>query len=60
MKMRAPHVVPLSQQALTVLNQLKPITGRGSLLFPNQTTPKTCMSENTLLYALYRMGQDGR
>ena len=60
MKMRAAHIVPLSRQALTVLQQLKPITGDGRLLFPNQSRADTCMSENTMLYALYRMGYHSR
>ena len=60
MKMRAPHIVPLSRQALGVLEQLKPITGDQEYLFPNQHNPKACMSENTMLYALYRMGYHSR
>jgi Phage integrase central domain/Arm DNA-binding domain/Phage integrase family len=39
MKMRAPHIVPLSRQALAVLEQLKPITGGGRFLFPPNTSP---------------------
>lgn len=60
MKMRAPHIVPLSRQALAVLEQLKPLTGDGQYLFPNQHKPNACMSENTMLYALYRMGYHSR
>lgn len=60
MKMREPHVVPLSRQALQVLEELRPITGGGKFLFPNQQTAGGCMSENTLLYALYRMGYHTR
>lgn len=60
MKMRAAHIVPLSRQALAVLEQLKPLTGGGRLLFPNQSKPDACMSENTMLYALYRMGYHSR
>lgn len=60
MKMRAPHIVPLSRQALTVLGQLQSLTGSGRFLFPNQHKPDTGMSENTMLYALYRMGYHSR
>lgn len=60
MKMRTPHIVPLSRQALNLLEQLKPLTGHGRFLFPNQSKPQACMSENTMLYALYRMGYHSR
>jgi integrase len=60
MKMRAAHIVPLSRQALAVLAQLKPLTGDQRFLFPNQHKPDACMSENTMLYALYRMGYHSR
>jgi len=60
MKMRAAHIVPLSRQALTVLEQLKSLTGGGRYLFPNQHKPDACMSENTMIYALYRMGYHSR
>lgn len=60
MKMRAPHIVPLSRQALEALDQLKKLTGKGRFLFPNQSKSDACMSENTMLYALYRMGYHSR
>ena len=60
MKMRAPHVVPLSKQALAVLAELKSLTGSGRFLFPNQSKLTVPMSENTMLYALYRMGYHSR
>lgn len=60
MKMRAEHVVPLSVQALEVLEKLEPLTGRRRYLFPNQTKPTKPMSENTLLYAMYRLGYHSR
>lgn len=59
MKMKAPHVVPLSQQALDVLKQLKEINGAYRLVFPG-TNPARPMSKNTVLFALYRMGYRGR
>jgi len=60
MKMRAPHIVPLSTQALAVLEELKPLTGGGRLLFPSQSKLTEPMSENTMLYAIYRMGYHSR
>ena len=57
MKMRDPHIVPLSTQALEVLKQLDSVKiPNREHLFPNRNNPMKCMSENTLLYTLYRMG----
>lgn len=56
MKMRRPHVVPLSDQAISLLEELNELTGWGALLFPAQTSSKKPMSENTLNQALRRMG----
>jgi integrase len=60
MKMREQHIVPLSKQALAVLKELTPLTGYWEHVFPNQHKPKGQMSENTILYALYRMGYHGK
>lgn len=60
MKMRAPHLVPLSRQAVTVLSGLQEMNGAGRLVFPSMTSREKPMSENTILYALYRMGYHGR
>jgi integrase len=60
MKMREPHIVPLSRQSIAVLKELKPITGSWQHVFPNQHKPSGQMSENTILYALYRMGYHSR
>lgn len=60
MKMRAPHIVPLSTQALEVIAQLREVNGAGQYLFPSRSSPKKPMSENTILYALYRMGYHSR
>jgi integrase len=59
MKMRTPHIVPLSTQAIEVLELLKAITGGGELLFPGDRDPKKPMSNMTILEALKRMGYDG-
>jgi integrase len=60
MKMTNDHVVPLSRQALAVLEELQPLTGSYALVFPNQNDLSRPMSENTLLYAMYRMGYHQR
>ena len=56
MKMREQHIVPLSKQAISVLLEMRNHTGNRQFVFPNQHKPSGCMSENTLLFALYRMG----
>lgn len=60
MKMRAPHIVPLSKQALAVLEEIRTLTGSYELVFPSQNSRKKSMSENTMLYAMYDMGYHGR
>lgn len=59
MKMNTPHIVPLSRQALEVLELLKEITGTGLYLFPGDQDPKKPMSNNAILKALARMGYKG-
>lgn len=53
-----PHIVALSSQAVTILGELKPLTGRGRFLFPGARSPKRPMSENTVNAALRRLGYD--
>lgn len=60
MKMRDPHIVPLSRQAMVILNELKPISGHKEYVFPNRNKPTLFMSENTMLYAIYRLGYHSR
>jgi len=59
MKMRLEHIVPLSRQAVTVLRQLRALSGSSPNIFPSPGKG-ACMSSNTMLYALYRMGYHGR
>jgi len=56
MKMRTPHLVPLSRQALQILKELHPLTSRGTYLFPSPRTNQRPMSDNAVLSALRRMG----
>lgn len=58
MKMPAPHIVPLSSQAQALLADLRKITGEGVYLFPGERSGS--MSNNTILYALYRLGYRSR
>jgi integrase len=51
-----PHLVPLAPQALSVLKDLKPLTGHGRYVFPSLLGQGKCMSENTVRVALRRMG----
>lgn len=60
MKMRDPHIVPLSTQALQIIEELKPLTSHRDYLFPNRNKLMTFISENTLLYCMYRMGYYSR
>jgi integrase len=53
MKMKTPHIVPLSRQSVEQL------TGNGALLFLGERDPKKSMSNNTILVALSRMGYKG-
>jgi integrase len=58
MKMRTTHIVPLSHQAVAVLRELYPLTGRGKYVFPSLRTGERPMSENTVNAALRRLGYD--
>lgn len=60
MKMRRPHIVPLSKQAVAVFNEQKKLTGQWEWVFPNQAHPHRHMSNNTVLSALKRLGYKGR
>ena len=57
-KTKTEHIVPLSNQAITILNELHPVTGHGRFIFSSERTPRgdRCMSENTLNAALKRLG----
>jgi integrase len=56
MKMKEPHIVPLSIQALDILRQLHPLTGDSHYVFPSARTNSRPMSNNAILAALRRMG----
>jgi integrase len=56
MKAKVPHLVPLSNQAIQILNEIQPLTGRGKYVFPSLRSKDRPMSNNTVLAALRRMG----
>jgi len=60
MKMRTPHIVPLSRQSLEVLETLRGLTGISEWLFPGERNAKKTMSNNTILKGLERMGYKGK
>lgn len=60
MKMRRPHVVPLSGQALTLIGQLQELTGNYPLMFPGRNDPRKTMSEASINQVFKRIGYDGK
>jgi integrase len=60
MKMREEHVVPLSRQAVKMLQELREFSTGDRLLFPNRRDPKRPMSPTTLNRVLERMGYGGQ
>jgi integrase len=60
MKMKTPHIVPLSRQSVEVLRSLHRLTGTGELVFPGDRNTKQPMSNNAILGALERMGYQHR
>lgn len=59
MKMKNPHIVHLTKQAIKIFDRLQEISGGRQLVFPSEK-PLKSMSNNTILFALYRMGYRGR
>lgn len=60
MKARLPHVVPLSSQAQALLTKLKELTEGRQFVLESPLQPRHPLSENTFLFALYRLGYRGR
>lgn len=59
MKMKTDHHVPLATQTIALLEQVQAIAGESRYLFPGVNPCKT-MSNNTMLFALYRLGYKGK
>jgi len=60
MKSRVQHIVPLSTQAVAILRELQPLTGRFPFAFPSVRSRFRAMSENAVTGALRRMGYSGQ
>ena len=58
MKMRDEHIVQLSEQAVAILREIQPLTGRGRFVFPGERSLAQPMSNNTVNAALRRLGFD--
>ena len=54
-KTQTQHIVPLSKQAVAILKELQPLTGKGSYVFPSTRTTMRPMSDNSILAAMRRM-----
>ena len=59
MKMKTEHILPLSRQALAILKELREVGGGSRFVFPGRNRDKP-MSNNTMLFALYRLGYKGK
>ena len=60
MKMRRPHIVPLSKQAIALLQDIQKLSGNRDYVFASVAKPRQHMSNNTILKALERLGYKGR
>ena len=60
MKMRRSHLVPLSTQALDLLNELKIMTGNYRYVFPGRNDPNKPMSEASINQVIKRIGYGGK
>lgn len=59
-KTKTPHIVPLAKQALAILRELQPVTGRRMYVFQGERSGDRPMSENTVSAALRALGFDGK
>jgi len=59
MKMKTEHVVPLSRQSVEAFCEARAIAGGSRYVFPGRN-PDRPISNNTMLFALYRLGYKGR
>ena len=60
MKMDSPHTVPLAKQTVALLERVGKLYGKEALLFPGIRDNSKQLSENTMLYAMYRLGYHSR
>jgi integrase len=57
--MRRPHLVPLPRQAVGILREVEPLTGRGRYVFPSPRSSQRPLTDNAITAALRRMGYTG-
>jgi integrase len=57
-KTNTPHIVPLSRQAIKMLKEIQPVTGKGKYVFPSARSAKRPTSDNAILAAFRRMGYE--
>jgi len=57
-KTKTPHIVPLAKQAVAILREIYPLTGRGQYVFPSARTNTRPISDMTMNAAMRRMGID--
>ncbi len=57
-KTNTQHIVPLSDQAVAILQELQPLTGQREFVFPGARSPRRPMSNNAILSAMRRMEID--
>ena len=60
MKMDTPHTIPLSRQAITIIERAGKLWGKDGFVFPGIRQGSKQLSENTMLYGLYRLGYHSR
>jgi len=58
--MRAEHIVPITEPVREILAELKETSAPSEFIFPSNLTRTGVMSENTLIYAIYRLGYRSR
>jgi len=59
MKKRRPHVVPLTGQALAILETMKPISQHREFIFPSRSDPRGAINSETANMAMKRLGYQG-
>lgn len=60
MKMKRDHLVPLSKEAIEVIQEIQSFSKHQTFVFPSQSNPRKHMSDNTILQALNNLGYRGR
>jgi integrase len=60
MKMNTDHLVPLSSQAIDIIEQIQLVTGQYDLVFPSERNRHQSMSDNTMRRAIFKLGYDGK